>query len=256
MNDLKGKKVIVTGAAKGIGKATVDAFSKAGAIVFALDKDKEALDMLKGAFPDIYTFSLDVSQESEVIRTFQSISQIAVCIDILINNAGIQRYGSVTDTTAELWDEVMNVNLKSAFLCAQQAIPQMNGGKSGVIINVSSVQAFISQQKVAAYTTSKTALLGLTRSIAVDYAPGIRCVAVCPGTVDTPMLRESIGLSPDPEAVLRECEQMHLTGKIGTPEQVAALIVFLTTESAAFMTGQAVRIDGGLGITIGGSIRE
>lgn len=256
MNDLLGKKVVITGAAKGIGKATVDAFYKIGAVVFALDRDREALKTLKDSFPDIYTFSVDVSQEKEVKQTFQAISQVTTHIDILINNAGIQRYGSVTDTTVEMWDEVMNVNLKSAFLCAQQAIPQMNGGKSGVIINVSSVQAFITQQKVAAYTTSKTALLGLTRSIAVDYAPGIRCMAVCPGTVDTPMLRESIRLSPDPEAVLRECEQMHLTGKIGTPEQVASLILFLTTESAAFMTGQAVRIDGGLGITIGGSIRE
>lgn len=256
MNDLTGKIAIVTGAAKGIGKATVAEFHEKGAMVFALDKDREALEILNDSFPDVYTFCLDVSQESDVIQTFLSISQITGHVDILVNNAGIQRYGSVTDTTMELWDEVMNVNLKSAFLCAQKVIPMMHDGKSGVIINVSSVQAFISQQKVAAYTTSKTALLGLTRSIAVDYAPGIRCMAVCPGTVDTPMLRESIRLSPDPESVLRECEQMHLTGKIGTPEQVAALIVFLSTESAAFMTGQAVRIDGGLGITIGGSIRE
>ena len=121
---------------------------------------------------------------------------------------------------------------------------------------MSSVQAFISQQNVAAYTTSKTALLGLTRSIAVDFAPAIRCVAVCPGTIDTPMLRDAIQLSPNPAAVLQECNDMHLSGRIGTPEEVAALIGFLAGDSAGFMTGQAVRIDGGLGISIPGSKRD
>jgi len=150
---------------------------------------------------------------------------------------------------------VMNVNLKSLFLCSKYALPFMMQQSKGVIINIASVQAFVSQQKVAPYTTAKTAILGLTRSIAVDYAPHIRCVAVCPGTIDTPMLRDSIALSPDPDEVMQECIDMHLTKRIGTPEEVAGLVLYLCDDKAAFITGQAIRIDGGLGITIQGSKR-
>jgi NAD(P)-dependent dehydrogenase (short-subunit alcohol dehydrogenase family) len=177
-------------------------------------------------------------------------------IDILVNNAGIQTYGIVTETSIEEWDWVMNVNLKSAFLCSKYAIPSILKRGKGCIINVASVQSFISQNNVAAYTTSKTAMLGLTRSIAVDYAPNIRCVAVCPGTVDTPMLRDAFQLSPDPEEVYQECVDMHLTKRIGTSLEVAELIAYLASDKAGFMTGQAIRIDGGLGISIGGSKRD
>ena len=132
----------------------------------------------------------------------------------------------------------------------------MEKAGKGVIINVASVQAFLSQEKVAAYTTAKSAILGLTRSIAVDFAPRIRCIAVCPGTIDTPMLRDSIALSPDPEEVMQECVDMHLLKRIGKPEEVAALIAFLCSDQASFITGQAIRIDGGLGISIAGSKKE
>ncbi|MCB0555524.1 MAG: SDR family oxidoreductase, partial [Phaeodactylibacter sp.] len=111
-----------------------------------------------------------------------------------------------------------------------------------MVINVSSVQAFITQSKVAPYTTSKTAMLGLTRSIAVDYAPNIRSAAICPGTIDTPLLRDAFLLSPDPEAVYQECVDMHLVKRIGLPEEVAELIAFLSSDKATFVTGQAFRI--------------
>jgi NAD(P)-dependent dehydrogenase (short-subunit alcohol dehydrogenase family) len=109
---------------------------------------------------------------------------------------------------------------------------------------------------VAAYTAAKSAILGLTRSIAIDYAPQIRCVAVCPGTIDTPMLRDAINLSPDPGEVMQECVDMHLAGRIGKPEEVAELVLFLSSEKASFITGQAIRIDGGLGVSIGGSKKD
>ena len=107
-----------------------------------------------------------------------------------------------------------------------------------------------------AAATAKSAILGLTRSIAVDYAPQIRCVAVCPGTIDTPMLRDAIALSPDPDEVMQECVDMSLLKRIGKPEEVAALIVFLCSDQAAFITGQAIRMDGGLGISIPGSKKD
>ena len=150
----------------------------------------------------------------------------------------------------------MNVNLKSAFLCAKHVIPSMQKKGSGLVAILSSVQAFISQNNVAPYTTSKTALLGLTRSIAVDYGPEIRSVAVCPGTVDTPMFRSAIELSPNPEEVYQECVDMHLAQRIGKPEEIAELIYFLAQDKASFITGQAIRIDGGLGIKVAGSKRD
>src|SRR5690606_9045084 len=174
-------------------------------------------------------------------------------IDILVNNAGIQRYSTVTDTTEEEWDMVMNINLKSAFLCSKFAIPSMLKKGKGVVINVASAQAFLSQERVAPYTTAKTAMLGLTRSIAVDYAPNIRCIAVCPGTVDTPMLHNAINDMENPEKVYQECIDMHLVKRICPPSEVAALIGFLSSDNAGSMTGQAYRIDGGLGVEIGGN---
>lgn len=249
----KDHTVVITGAAKGIGAACAHIFFEAGANVVLLDKDA---DDEKRTDPRWFYRSCDVSVEEDVKSAMAAIHERFGRIDFLINNAGIQRYGSVTETTSSEWDLVMNVNLKSMFLCAKYAIPYMLEKHKGVVINISSVQAFVSQEKVAAYTTAKTAVLGFTRSIAVDYSPAIRCVAVCPGTIDTPMLRDAIALSPDPDAVMQECIDMHLSKRIGTPEEVAELIYFLCSDKAAFMTGQAIRIDGGLGITIPGSKKE
>lgn len=242
--------MIVTGGAKGIGAACVRLFSNAGYNVAIFDIDADAGEFGGEGF--LYQ-RCDVSDEGQVKISVEAVKDVFGGVDVLVNNASIQTYGTVTETVLEEWDRVMNVNLKSAFLCSRYALPHMVEKGSGVVINIASVQAFLSQQKVAAYTTAKSAILGLTRSIAVDYAPGIRCVAVCPGTIDTPMLRNAIALSPDPEEVMRECEHMHLTKRIGTPEEVAELVFFLASPQAAFITGQAIRIDGGLGITIAGS---
>lgn len=255
--DFTDKTAIVTGGAKGIGGATATRFLEEGANVVVLDLDAEpALERLapfgnRGRF-----ISCDVSKSDQVTAAFDQISARYGAVDILVNNAGIQRYSTVTETSEEEWDFVMDVNLKSAFLCAKYAIPLMQQQGSGVVINVSSVQGFITQRNVAPYTTSKTAMLGLTRSIAVDYAPEIRSVAVCPGSVDTPMLRWSANQSPDPDAVFQEVRDMHLANRIADPMEVANLILYLASDEAAFITGQAVRIDGGLGLVIPGSKRD
>lgn len=250
------KHVVVTGGAKGIGAACVKEFQELGARVSYIDTDFEyGVALQKRMGPGTAFYHGDVSSATEVQQLIRQIKSDTGDVDVLVNNAGIQRYATVTDTSEDEWDLVMNINLKSAFLCAKYIIPSMQKQGKGAIVNVASVQAFISQQNVAAYTTSKTALLGLTRSIAVDYAPHIRCVAVCPGTVDTPMLRSSFALSPDPEEVYEECVDMHLSGRIGTPSEVAGFIAYLASDRAGFITGQAFRIDGGLGVMIGGSKR-
>lgn len=248
------KHVVITGGVKGIGGACTKAFRNEGARVSVVDVDREAGNKMQGQ--GVAFYHGDVSREDVVTSVLEDAIRAFGEIDVLVNNAGIQRYAAVADTSLEEWDLVMNVNLKSAFLCAKHAIPSMLKKRGGVIVNVSSVQAFLTQTEVAAYTTSKTALLGLTRSIAVDYAPAIRCVAVCPGTIDTPMLQDAIRLSADPQAVYQECIAMHPLKKVGTPEEVADFILFLASEKASFITGQAYRIDGGLGITIGGSKRD
>ncbi len=246
------KTVVITGAAKGIGAACAYLFLDSGANVALLDlifptqlSDEKSLSIV-----------CDVSNEEQVKQAMQKIEDHFGSIDYLVNNAGIQRYGTVTETTSDEWDLVMNVNLKSIFLCAKYAIPSMLKNNKGVVVNISSVQAFVTQHNVSAYTASKSAILGLTRSIAVDYAPSIRCVAVCPGTIDTPMLRDAIELSPNPTEVMEECIDMHLTKRIGTAEEVAELVKYLCDDKSGFITGQAFRIDGGLGITILGSKKE
>jgi len=249
-------KVVVTGGAKGIGGACVKAFTEGGAKVCILDIDQAGQEFADTLGDDTFFIHCDVSKEDEVKTAFKKIEKKLGAVEILVNNAGIQRYSTVTETSEEEWDLVMNVNLKSAFLCSKYAIPMMVNNKKGCVINVASVQSFISQKNVAPYTTSKTALLGLTRSIAVDYAPNIRSVAVCPGTVDTPMFRNSIQESPNPDEVLEECNKMHLVKRICSSEEVGELITYLASDKAGFITGQAIRIDGGLGITIAGSKRD
>ncbi len=249
---MESKVIVITGASSGIGHACAKYFIMNGHNVVGFDINGPPSDL--GSIDHQYTYmKCDVSKEAAVKKCISQAIENIGDIDILINSAGIQRYSKVTETTEEEWDLVMNVNLKSAFLCAKHAIPSMQKKGGGVIVNVSSAQAFISQKRVAPYTTSKTAMLGLTRSIAVDYAPSIRCVAVCPGSVDTPMLQVAFDQSEDPIKTQQECVDMHLTKRICPPEEVAALIGFLSGKDAGSITGQAFRIDGGIGISIPGN---
>ena len=250
--NFKDKTIIITGGNNGIGAACYHAFYEAGAnvCIFDLTGDNVKED------PRLFYQKVNVSKAPEVEAAVKTAFEKYGAIHYLVNNAGIQRYGTVEDTTEDEWDTVMNVNLKSYFLCSKYAVTYMKRNPGGVIINISSVQAFVTQDKVAAYVSAKTAILGLTRSIAIDFAPHIRCVAVCPGTIDTPMLRNALDESPDPAALMKECEDMHLLKRIGKPEEVAALVKFLCSDEAGFITGESIRIDGGLGIKIEGSKKE
>ena len=256
MYKFSNQHIVITGGVKGIGRATVELMLSLEAKVSVFDIDHEGHKMETLFGKNLKFYPCDVGSAENVESAVRSCVKIFGEISVLINVAGILRYATVTETSEALWDQVMSVNLKSAFLTSKYSIPSMQRLGKGVIINVSSVQAFITQSQVAAYTTSKTALLGLTRSIAVDYSPSIRCVAVCPGTIDTPMLQQALDNAPDPRALYKECEDMHLVRKVGNSAEVAEFIAFLASDKASFMTGQAYRIDGGLGVRIGGVYEE
>ncbi|MDZ7720962.1 MAG: glucose 1-dehydrogenase [Balneolaceae bacterium] len=251
------KTVVITGGAKGIGAGCASVFYREGANVAILDVDDKTGSKFVDELGERALFvKCNISKENEVQDAVEKIDGHFGSIDYLVNNAGILKYYSVTNTSEEDWDAVMNVNLKGAFLCAKHCIPYMQKNNGGVVVNMSSVQAFVAQENVAAYITTKSALVGLTRSIAVDYAPNIRSVAICPGGVDTPMNRKAFQESPDPEIVRKETENLHLNGRMATEEEIGELVAFVCSEKGSFINGQPIRIDGGLGIKVGGSKKE
>lgn len=244
--------VVVTGASKGIGEATVRLFHAEGAQVFLIDVDPLGGSVAQELGQRAYFMHCDVSRSEAVQDACRELTERYGRLDVWVNNAGIQTYGTVTETDEDLWDHTLAVNLKSAYLCSRYALPLLLQTETPVIVNVASVQALVCQEGVAAYATSKAALLGLTRSIAVDYAPRLRCVAVCPGAVDTPMFRNDLPNGPERNALIAETEQIHLLNRLASAEEVARFIVFLASNEAPFMTGQYYRIDGGIGVKLGG----
>jgi len=245
------KTVIVTGGAKGLGQSIAAKFLEEGATVIILDRDSQQNDTVRETSPYHY-YQCDVSRYDQVEKVFAIIKESFKTIDVLVNNAGIQTYGTVTETSEELWDRTLSVNVKSMYLCSKFCIPLMAESDSAAVINLSSAQAFVTQKEVAAYATSKAAVLGLTHSIAVDYAPNIRCIAVCPGAVMTPMLKNTIDALPDTKEAVKQTENIHLLKRIAKPEEIADFIIFAASNKGSFMTGQHYRIDGGIGVELGG----
>jgi NAD(P)-dependent dehydrogenase (short-subunit alcohol dehydrogenase family) len=248
------KTVIVTGGAKGIGEGCTTVFYRDNANVAILDMDDKAGRKLAEKLGERALFvKCDVSKSYQVKDAMDKIIERFGSIHFLVNNAGILKYASVTESTEDEWDSILDVNVKGAFLCAKYAIPHILEAGGGVVVNVSSVQAFVAQNNVAAYVTSKSALIGLTRSIAVDFAPTVRSVAICPGGVDTPLNREAFQQSPDPEQVRQETVDLHLVGRMAGQNEIGELVAFVCSEKGSFINGQPIRIDGGLGIQVAGS---
>jgi len=254
---LDGKTVIVTGGALGIGGATSELLASRGASVAIFDWDEKSGDDTCGRIVEAGGKALfqrvDVSDREAVELATRQVIDTFGGIDSLVVSAGIQRYGTAISTPDDQWDEVMSVNLRGAWNAARSAIPHILNAGGGTIVNVSSVQALASQQNVLAYTVSKHGLLGLTRSIAMDFAKqNIRANAVCPGTVNTPMLAWAASLDPNPESVYAACRQMHPLGRIAQPKEIAEVVAFLAHESSSFVTGAVWTVDGGLLTQIGG----
>ena len=254
------KRVLVTGAAKGIGRAVAEAFAARGDALLLMDIDSSGLNEVTEQLR-----ALGVQVEAGIGSVAnpghcEAIAALAGTtlggLDVLSHNAGIQTYGTLETTDEELWDHTLEVNLKGAFLISRAVMPLLRESR-GSVVHMTSVQGQASQAGVTAYSVSKHGLIGLVRSMAIDYAPfGVRVNGIAPGSVDTPMLRNSIALADDPAAVVAEINAMHPLGRSAEPHEIAASVVLLASDAASFITGAILNVDGGLRAGLGGSPRK
>ncbi len=246
----KGKVAIITGAASGIGRATALGFAREGAAVGIVDKDSAAGEQvakeIRQQDGDAEAYGTDVSREPEVKAFIEAVLTRWGHLDVLVNNAGIYYQADAVDTPEAAWSRVMAVNLTGPFLCIKYAVPAMERGKGGAIVNVSSEAGLVGIRNQVAYNVSKGGLISLTRSCAVDLAPrGIRVNCVCPGTTDTPLVQAAVGRARDPQAARRALEEVRPANRLGTPEEIASAILYLAGESAGYATGAVLSVDGG-----------
>lgn len=249
--------IVVTGGGAGMGAATVAQLAAEGCRVVAVDRDDKAL----AERPDgVDAFVADVRDDEALARLAEHVSGTYGRLDGLVCAAGIQRYGTVVDTTQEAFDEVMNVNVRGTFMACHHLVPLMRETGKGSIVVIASVQAYAAQPGVAAYSASKGALLALVKAMSVDHAPeGIRVNVVCPGSVDTPMLRTSADLfkgDKTTDEVVADWGRSHPLGRVAQPSEVADVITFLLSDRASFVTGADVKVDGGLMSTIAVALPE
>lgn len=252
-----GKVAIVTGGAMGIGAATAQLLCELGASVAILDLDAArgaaSADKLQRQGHKAAFYRSDVGSLDSVNDAVRQAEGRFGAVQLLVSNAGIQRYGDVVSTSVETWDQTLRVHVQGCFHAIRAVIPSMLRAGGGAIVVTGSVQTLTAVQNSAAYVTAKHALMGLVRSVALDFATrGIRANCVLPGTIDTPMLRAVAAETKDPEFLLRQCARMHPAGRIGEPAEVARAIAFLLSDWASFITGTALPVDGGLLVPTGG----
>ncbi len=245
MGRLAGKVTFVTAAGQGIGRGAALAFAREGARVWATDVNATVLADLEGR-DGICTRVLDVTDEAAIGKTAAEVGPI----DVLFNCAGFVHHGTILDCTPEDWDFSFNLNVKSMYLVTRAFLPGMLKKGRGSIINMSSVASSVKGlPNRFVYGATKAAVVGLTKAIAADFIKqGIRCNAVCPGTVDTPSLRNRINSFPDPVKARQDFVARQPLGRLGTVADIAGLLVFLASDESQFVTGLAHSIDGGMTI--------
>jgi NAD(P)-dependent dehydrogenase (short-subunit alcohol dehydrogenase family) len=256
MFELTGKAAIITGGGSGIGQAISELFAKQGARVAILDVQEaaagETAQRIKAAGGVAVAIRCDITDAGDVKAAFDAAQEATGPVNILVNNAGIAHVGTIETTSEADFDRVSRVNIKGAFLCAQQAIGRMTPRGGGVILNMASIASLIGIPDRFAYSVTKGAILTMTYSIAIDYVKkGIRCNCICPARIHTPFVDGFVAKSyPGHEAeMLQKLHQYQPVGRMGKPEEVAALALYLCSDEASFVTGAAYPLDGGVLVT-------
>lgn len=249
MTPFANKTVLITGAARGIGRATAEAFFAAGANVALLDRDGEAVtavcDALGNAPGKALPLTADVASSAAVDRAMVECTSAFGGVNVLIANAGISFARAIEEYTDEDWNRILAVNLNGAFYATRAAVPHLKRSRGSIVL-VSSMTGVVGQAHGAAYDASKGALIAMTRSLALELAPtGVRVNCVCPAGVDTPLMRSWAATFPDAEAVLEQQAEMHLLKRMANPEEIASAILFLASPAASFITGVALPVEGG-----------
>ena len=242
---------VVTGAASGIGRAIALHLAGEGYEVAMMDLNepglKEVHTKITADGGRAHSFPVDLSDPLAVGSVTREIAVRVGAPHVLVNVAGIGVAATVLETSDEEWNRVLAVNLTGPFLTTRAALPLMIDRGSGVIINIASVGGQVGIARRAAYCASKAGLVGLTRAVAVDHArEGIRCVAICPGTVETEWIDKVLSGSPDPAAARKAMAERQLDGRMGTPEEIAAAVAFVASDKGRFVNGAALVIDGGM----------
>lgn len=242
-NRFEGKVAIVTGGASGIGKATVKILVEEGAKVTVADMNQDALDAVKAEYADaVLALKVDVSKEEDVKNMVAETVKSFGKLDILHNNAGIGGFNLIPDTTLEDWRKVFAIDVDGVFIGCKYAIPEFIKGGGGVIVNTASISGLGADYAMASYNAAKAAVINLTRIVANDHgADNIRCNAVCPGPIETPLLKDALT-----DDVLKQYHDAIPSGRIGQPEEIATVVAFLASDDASFVNGTTVVADGGL----------
>jgi len=239
---LDGRKALVTGGASGIGAATCRALAGAGASVVIVDIDRAAADALASELPNSSILIFDITDESSVKQGLASLASL----DILINNAGIGLVGNIEETEQADFQRVFRVNVEGPFLVTKYALPLLTASH-GSIVNIASVAGLVGIKRRFAYCASKGAVVALTRQLSVDYPTAIRVNCICPGTVDTPFVEAYLEKyhKHEKEKVRQELNQRQPIGRLGRPEEIANLVLYLSSKEADFINGSVLTIDGG-----------
>lgn len=250
MFDLSNKTALVTGAGSGIGAAIAETFARAGARVFVTDHNeatgRATLGRIEQAQGTADWLPLEVTSEDECRAAADRVHQTAGRLDVLVNNAGAGHVGTMLQTTGADLDRLYAVNVRGVFNVTKAFLPQMIARRSGVIINMASVGGLVGIKDRIAYCVSKSAVVGLTRSMALDHAlDGVRVNCICPGRVETPFVNARLREYPDPAAAYREMTASQPVGRMGRPDEIAAAALYLASDEASFVTGAALSIDGG-----------
>jgi meso-butanediol dehydrogenase/(S,S)-butanediol dehydrogenase/diacetyl reductase len=248
---LDGRVAIITGGNSGIGKATAILFAQEGAKVVVAGRNssrgREVVDEIRKNGGDAVFVRTDVSKTEDVKNLVEKTVSRYGRIDVLFNNAALSPVGTVLTTSEKEWRAVIDTNINGTFLCTRYVLPHMLKQGAGAIINTGSINSLMAMKDEAAYDASKGGVLMLTRATALDFAKdNIRVNCICPGAIETPMLRGILQLAPNPKEAEAELVRKHALGRIGTPEEVARVALFLASDDSSFVTGTAVAVDGGM----------